>query len=297
MFLIRQTIEYLNNFDIQLLHTLLHKLANIFQYYNIPIQIIIPSLHRIQGALEITNEPFPLISSDMISINIIDILRSMLYQTTEYVRVEFTQIVVHLQNFLSQIVVSIFHIFLIFMISIFLLLDTNNIMRSIFRLIPLEYHAFSVILFNNINRGIINILVGQSFICLINALLTLIGLFILKINYAFLLSSIAGLLSFIPVFGSILSTVPIVAIAITKSFYTAFWAIIWILFIHSVEANLLNPKIIGRFSKIHPTLVILSLVVGENIYGFLGALLAIPITIIISIIINILINWGNDIDM
>jgi predicted PurR-regulated permease PerM len=186
---------------------------------------------------------------------------------------------------------------LIFIISVFILIDANNIVRSIFRIIPLEYHAFSVLLLNNMNKGIINVLIGQLFICLINAVLTFIGLFALQIDYAFLLSSLAGLLSFIPIFGSIISTIPIVVVAITKSLTTSLWAILWIFIIHSIEANLLNPKIIGGLSKIHPTLVIFSLIIGEYMYGIAGALLAIPFAITISILINILINWINNLDV
>jgi predicted PurR-regulated permease PerM len=297
MFLIRHTIEWLDRFDLRLLHNYLYKLANIFQNYNVPVQIVIPSLHRIQGALEITNEPFPLISSDVISINIIDFLRSILYKSTEYIRAEFTHIVVHLQGILSKIFVFIFRLMLIFVISIFILVDANSIIRSFFRIIPLEYHAFSLLLINSMNKGIVNILIGQISICLINSVLTLIGLLVLDIDYAFLLSSIAGLLSFIPIFGSIISTIPIVIVAITKSIATSMWAIVWIFFIHSLEANLLNPKIIGSLSKLHPTLVILSLVIGEYKYGIIGALIAIPLAITISTLINILINWINNLDV
>merc|ERR1712039_434836 len=98
--------------------------------------------------------------------------------------------------------------------------------------------------------GILNVVIGQVLICFINALLTLAGLLFLNINYSFLLSSLAGLLSFIPIFGSIISTVPIIVVAVTSSLTTAICAIIWILFIHSLEANLLNPKIIGSLSKL-----------------------------------------------
>jgi len=185
----------------------------------------------------------------------------------------------------------------VFIISIFIFVDASSIIRSTFRIIPLEYHAFSVLLLSSMNKGIINIIIGQILICLINAFLTLIGLLLLNIDYAFLLSSIAGLLSFIPIFGSIISTIPILIVAITKSITTSIWAILWIFFIHSLEANLLNPKIIGNLSKLHPTLVILSLVIGEHKYGIIGALLAIPLMIIISTLVNILINWANNLDI
>jgi predicted PurR-regulated permease PerM len=50
----------------------------------------------------------------------------------------------------------------------------------------------------------------------------------------------------------------------------------WILFIHFIEANYLNPRIMGTASKIHPVVIIFALVAGEHAYGIPGALLAVP---------------------
>ena len=50
----------------------------------------------------------------------------------------------------------------------------------------------------------------------------------------------------------------------------------WIVGIHQLEANFLNPKIIGDAAKIHPVLVVFSLVVGEHLFKLPGALLAVP---------------------
>ena len=59
---------------------------------------------------------------------------------------------------------------------------------------------------------------------------------------------------------------------------------LWIIGIHFIEANLLNPKIIGTAAKIHPVLVIFSLFLGEHAYGLVGALLAVPVLSAISVI-------------
>src|SRR5262249_34855516 len=82
--------------------------------------------------------------------------------------------------------------------------------------------------------------------------------------------------SLIPIFGSIVSTIPAVAIGLTQGFGTAVFVLVWILGIHQLEANLLNPKIMGDAAKIHPVLVVFSLLVGEHYFGAIGALLAVP---------------------
>ena len=60
--------------------------------------------------------------------------------------------------------------------------------------------------------------------------------------------------------------------------------VLWITGIHLIEANVLNPKIIGTAAKIHPVLVIFALFFGEAGYGLVGALLAVPILSAISVI-------------
>ena len=59
---------------------------------------------------------------------------------------------------------------------------------------------------------------------------------------------------------------------------------LWIIGIHFIEANLLNPKIIGTAAKIHPVLVIFSLFLGEHSYGLVGALLAVPVLSAIQVV-------------
>ena len=61
-----------------------------------------------------------------------------------------------------------------------------------------------------------------------------------------------------------MSSIPVVAIGLTQGLGTALAALAWIVGIHQIEANLLNPKIYGIAAKIHPVLVIFSLLVGEH---------------------------------
>jgi predicted PurR-regulated permease PerM len=89
-------------------------------------------------------------------------------------------------------------------------------------------------------------------------------------------------MSFIPVFGSILSSVPIVTISLASgsegiNLSTGVGVLLWIIGIHFLEANLFNPKIIGTAAKIHPVVVVFALLVGEETGGLIGALLGVPI--------------------
>jgi len=93
--------------------------------------------------------------------------------------------------------------------------------------------------------------------------------------------------SLIPIFGTILSSAPILVIALVSGesgieIGPAFGILLWIIGIHLLEANVLNPKIIGDSAEIHPVIVVFALIAGEHVFGLVGALLAIPVTSIVQ---------------
>ena len=77
--------------------------------------------------------------------------------------------------------------------------------------------AFDALL-ARVDRGLSGVVRGQLLICAVNGVLTAIGLFVLGVKYWPTLSLMAGVMSLVPIFGSILSSIPIVAIALTQSF-------------------------------------------------------------------------------
>jgi hypothetical protein len=131
-------------------------------------------------------------------------------------------------------------------------------------------------LLTRIDRGLSGVVRGQLIICLLNGLLSAIGFAIVGLKYWPVLALVATVLSLIPIFGSIASSIPAVALGLTQSVGTAAFVLIWIIGVHQLEANILNPKIMGDSAKIHPVLVIFSLLVGEHFFGIMGALLAVP---------------------
>ena len=113
---------------------------------------------------------------------------------------------------------------------------------------------------------------------LVNGTLTLVGLLVLRIPFAFALAALATILYVVPIFGTILSSVPIVLLALAAGGPSkGALALAYILAIHALEAYVLNPKIMGDASKIDPVLIVLALVIGERTSGLVGALLAVPV--------------------
>lgn len=136
-----------------------------------------------------------------------------------------------------------------------------------------SWHAFLA----RADRGLSGVVRGQLVICLVNGVLSAVGFAIVGLKYWPVLALVATVFSLIPIFGSIASSIPAVALGLTQSVGTAVFVLAWIVGIHQLEANFLNPKIMGDAAKIHPLLVVFALLVGEHFFGVVGALLAVPV--------------------
>jgi predicted PurR-regulated permease PerM len=173
---------------------------------------------------------------------------------------------------------AVFFFVLLFMLTAFISMDGPRIVRFAESLVPAAWRGDLRRLVQGIDAGLAGVVRGQLTIMLVNGFLTLVGLVLLDIPFAFALSALATILYVIPLFGTIISSIPIVLIALTSGGPSlGLLALGWILVIHALESYVLNPKIMGDASRIHPVLIVLALVVGERTGGIVGALLAVPV--------------------
>lgn len=119
---------------------------------------------------------------------------------------------------------------------------------------------------------------GQLVLGIIVGVLVYLGLMILGVPYALLLAVLAGLFELIPVFGPILSAIPAIAIGITHGGVTEGLLVLGLyVVVQQFEAHLIYPVVVKKVVGVPPLLVILSLIVGYEMAGFLGILLSVPI--------------------
>ncbi len=171
---------------------------------------------------------------------------------------------------------GIFTLFMTLMVGAYLMLTHERIFAFLRELwAPASRASFDRFLVR-LDRGLSGVVRGQLVICGVNGVLSAIGFSLFGLKYWPILALVAAVMSVIPIFGSILSSVPAVIIGLTQSPATGFGVLAWVIGIHQLEANFLNPKIIGDTAKIHPVLVVFSLIVGEHFFQLAGALFAVP---------------------
>jgi predicted PurR-regulated permease PerM len=180
------------------------------------------------------------------------------------------------QIIVQAVAQGIFVTFMTLMVAAYLMQTRDEILGFLRSLPPPRARTSFERLLIRMDRGLAGVVRGQLIICLVNGILSAIGFWMFGLRYWPILAIICAVMSIVPIFGSILSTIPAVLVGLTQDFWTALWVLLWVIGIHQIESNLLNPKIIGVSAKIHPVLVVFALFVGEHYFGLWGALFAVP---------------------
>ncbi len=143
---------------------------------------------------------------------------------------------------------------------------------------PIKEQAYVLHLWKRSQDKIGKWMQGQIVLGLIVGVLLYLGLTILGIPNALLLAVLAGLFELIPVFGQILAAIPALAIAFADGGFTALLLVGGLyLVVQQFEAHLIYPVVVKKIVGVPPLLVILALIVGAKLAGFLGILLSVPI--------------------
>jgi predicted PurR-regulated permease PerM len=160
----------------------------------------------------------------------------------------------------------------------YVLNDTDRLRRAVKRMIPEKMDA-DVRNIVAIVDGLLSAYVrGQLLICLLVGLMVTILLLAFRINMALLLGTLAGFFEVIPFLGPWIGAIPAVLIAFLRSPITALWVALGFFAIQQIESNLLSPRITGRAVRFHPAIVMVVVVVGSEVAGLLGVLLAVPVS-------------------
>jgi len=208
-------------------------------------------------------------------------LNKILEEAVTFSNEQLAELIEFIQHLIIGILEAFIAILMTLMVAAFISIDLPRFMGFFRSLVPEGVRVSYDELLTRVDRGLSGVIRGQLIICVVNGILTFIGLWLIEVKFAVLLAVIAGVFSIIPVFGAVISTIPICIIAATQSMTKAVLVLAWILGIHFLEGNILNPKIIGTSAEIHPVIVIFALLAGESTYGLVGAILAVPVASIL----------------
>jgi predicted PurR-regulated permease PerM len=174
-------------------------------------------------------------------------------------------------------------------VAFYLLYDWDRMLGRIDDLIPRDHVETVRRIGREIDDALAGFIRGQGTICLILGLFYAAALSIVGLNFGLLIGSVAGLIGFIPFVGSIVGFVVSVGVAIVQ-----FWPDwIWILVVAGIfvvgqfaEGNFLQPRLVGSSIGVHPVWLMFALLAFGSLFGFVGVLLAVPMTAAIGVLVR-----------
>ena len=213
----------------------------------------------------------------------------------QYFNVE--QIIGYVTNAISA-VFSVIDIFIAIIVSIYILTERKQIIAFLKKLTGAIFkeNTYKNIdkYFNNSNEIFFKFIASQFLDAIVVGILVTIALTIMKVKYAPLLGFFIGMFNMIPYVGAIIATVIAVLVTlITGGLSQAIWMVIVVIILQQIDANIINPKIVGQSLKISPLLVLFAVTVGGAYFGIVGMFLAVPVIAILKILINDYIEYKN----
>lgn len=175
--------------------------------------------------------------------------------------------------------------------SVYMLLSRSSLIRSFGHFCTLFAPKMAVKKAYLYLRKIANIFYSYIYSALIDALIVgsacSIAFLIIGIDYAPLFGFAIGIANLIPYFGAIIAGVVVsVFTAVTGGFIKAIIVAVCILVIQQIDANVLQPRIIGQNVGIQPLLTLVAITVGGGIMGFWGVILGVPIAATLQMIVT-----------
>lgn len=195
-------------------------------------------------------------------------------------------ILYEITNFSFSVVSSLVNIFFILFIVFFLLYDFGNVRDAAFRFIPQNYRKYTEDIVKIIDLNFSAYIRGNIVRCSIVGFLTGLLLYVIGMPYALLLGILAGVLNIILYIGPFLAAIP--AILLSFSPYTSSTVVVAAIYlgIQILDGFVLAPLLLGRAVRLKAITVIISLLIGQQLAGFLGMVLSIPIAGIVKNLIE-----------
>ncbi|HEX9960022.1 MAG TPA: AI-2E family transporter [Pyrinomonadaceae bacterium] len=201
-------------------------------------------------------------------------------------KIDASSLLTRVGGYFSSTVGAIANFFIVILLAIYLATEPQTYIRGFSKLFTFDKRRRVVEVFNTIGETLQMWLVGKVASMLFIGLLTWIGLWIIGVPLSFTLGLIAGLLSFIPNFGPILSAVPAILLAFIASPITAVYVMGLYVGVQLIESNVVTPIIERETVELPPALTIVSQLALSVLIGGLGLVLATPILAVIMVLVQ-----------
>ena len=183
-----------------------------------------------------------------------------------------------------SMIVGLLSWFIVFLYVIFIMLDYERLSKSLHHMVPPAWRKTVFRIGNDIQRSMNHYFRGQALVAFCVGVLFTIGFLIIGMPLAVVLGMFIGLLNMVP-YLQLISLVPTIFLCLVCSvdqgvdFWTIFWECMAVYcVVQAIQDLFLTPKIMGKAMGLNPAIILLSLSIWGTLLGFLGLIIALPLT-------------------
>jgi predicted PurR-regulated permease PerM len=171
-------------------------------------------------------------------------------------------------------------------LSFYLTINQGGVERFLRAVLPIPQENYIINIYLKSRNKMGRWLQGQLLLMLVVGVATTIGLLILGVKYSLVLGILAGVLEIVPIAGPVFSGAIAFLIALSESFVLGLYVVILFVVIQQTESHFLVPLVMRKTVGISPVVVVLSILAGAQIAGFVGIILAVPTAVVFQEIIE-----------
>lgn len=173
-----------------------------------------------------------------------------------------------------------------FFLALYMSLEENGIEKFLVSITPRQYKEYVVTIAARTQTKISHWLLGQLVLMITVFAMYFIGLSLLGVPYALVLSILGGVLEIIPYVGPIIAAIPAILMAALVSPLLGLSTLAFYTIAHQIESHVITPQVMKRAVGVNPVAIILSLLIGAKLGGLLGVILAVPAAAVIGIFVE-----------
>ena len=193
-------------------------------------------------------------------------------------------------NSMINIITKSFKLIIVPIISFYFLQDKEYFKKKLYMLIPKKHRKDTLRLCREIDSVLTRFIKGQIITSIIVGFLTMVGLLIIRIDYAVIIGLVVALFEIIPYFGPVVGVVLTVIFGLLDSPSKAIWGLLILMIVQQLENSVIAPKIVGESVGLHPVIVMIVVILGGSYFGVLGMILAVPVSAIVKILFSFVVD-------
>ncbi|SET67793.1 AI-2E family transporter [Paenibacillus sp. NFR01] len=197
----------------------------------------------------------------------------------------------HFLDHIGSTIGMLFDAFIVPFLVFYILKDFAVFERIIVSCLPRSRRKSILKMLRDIDDALGNYIRGQFLVCLIIGGLAYIGYILIGMPYALLFASVVAVFNIVPYMGPFLGAAPAIVMASTVSLRLVLLVAVVNTACQTLEGNVISPQVVGKRLHLHPLLIIFALLVGGEVAGILGLILAVPCFAAGKVVIQHLISY------